>query len=260
MNDNNDLSIILKRYKNYIVLLYAIMCQRKAGVWFAFCDAEQWEPLQIIVLSLFHWLASKRSKNWLIRWASVKIAAVLITQIRRLIKQTSCYSNIMQVHTSYYSTGKIISPDLRSATRQTDSGGFSIFIQHSKPSCLFVSFWYERKCSFQCPIHRISSSTSWYYKALMRRNAQKETIRKSSPLISNPHQMSPFKKLHGCCIVFHHSASLCKTGCRWAEVPPGMFYLYEVRDVHRIWRHIHACWAHKTLLVGLKLFSDWETN
>lgn len=88
---------------------------------------------------------------------------------------------------------------------------------------------------FQHSIHRISSRTSWYYKSL-----QAGMLRKT-PASSFRH-----------CSCYSSSCLPDPTGCRGPEVSPGVFHLYEVWHVHWVWRCVHACWTHTTLLVRSK--------
>lgn len=72
-----------------------------------------------------------------------------------------------------------------------------------------------------------------------------------------PHQNVIFLQLLHC--LSSHCLPL-QIGCWRAKVPPGMFYLYELWNVHWGWRHLHAGWTHQTLLVGLKLKRMWASH
>lgn len=101
----------------------------------------------------------------------------------------------------------------------------------SKPSCLLVSAWGERKRLFFSTL--ISQEILWKHpdKALLEYSWSKKWI-----------QLWRWSS--------KSSLFLCKkTGCWRAKVPPRMFHLYALWNVYWRWRQLHTCWAHQAILV-----------
>lgn len=146
---------------------------------------------------------------------ALKIAAILIAPIH---KQTLCFSTAF---IQFY----IILPK-RNVTKKMRDVVSSLSNIQSLPASLFLPSMNENNNFSGLNSQDILSHILTLHKP-GGRNVKKET----SILFYMPQLLQCASS----------SCLLDQTGCRGAEVSPGVFHLYEVRHVHWVWRCIYAC-------------------